>query len=43
MDYDEFENLIQDIAQQLFKKGKYYLNIVLTKRLKRKFNRYYPI
>ncbi len=31
MDYDEFENLIQDIAQQLFKKGKYYLNIVLTR------------
>lgn len=31
MDYDEFENLIQDIAQQLFEKGKYYLNIVLTR------------
>ena len=31
MDYYEFENLIQDIAQQLFEKGKYYLNIVLTR------------
>lgn len=34
MDYDEFENLIQDIAQQLFKKGKYYLNIVITRNEK---------
>lgn len=31
MDYYKFENLIQDIAQQLFEKGKYYLNIVLTR------------
>lgn len=34
MDYDEFENLIQDIAQQLFEKGKYYLNIVVTRDTK---------
>ena len=31
IDYCKLENLIQDIAQQLFEKGKYYLNIVSTK------------
>ena len=34
MDYYEFENLIQDIAQKLFEEGKYYLNIVITKKTK---------
>ena len=31
MNYNEFENLIQTIAQKLFEKGKYYLNLVITK------------
>lgn len=35
MDYGRFENLIQDIARQLFEKGKYYLNIVVTRDSKK--------
>lgn len=31
MEYYEFENLIQDIAQKLFEDGKYYLNVVITR------------
>lgn len=31
MEYYEFENLIQDIAQKLFEEGKYDLNIVITR------------
>lgn len=30
MNYNEFEKLIQTIAQELFEEGKYYLNIVIT-------------
>ena len=33
MDYYEFENLIQNIAEKLFEEGKYYLNIVTTKNI----------
>lgn len=31
MNYYEFENLIQDIAQKLFEEGKYYLNVVISR------------
>ena len=31
MDYYEFENLIQDIAQKLFEEGKYYLNVIISR------------
>ena len=35
IDYSEFEDLIQDIAQKLFEEGKYYLNIITTKNSKK--------
>lgn len=31
MEYYEFENLIQDIAQELFEEGKYNLNVVIAR------------
>lgn len=34
IDYREFEDLIQDIAQKLFEEGKCHLNIIITKNSK---------